>query len=44
VTGKLDVANDRTVSAIGIVERCEERDAKAVKRARRGFFGRLLGG
>jgi hypothetical protein len=40
VTGKLDIANDRTVSAIGIVERCEARDAEAVKRAtRRRFLG-----
>ncbi len=42
-TGKLDQANGRTRDAIGIVERCEERDAKAVKRATRGFFGRLFG-
>jgi hypothetical protein len=42
-TGKLDIANDRTKSAIGIVERCEARDAAAVKRASRGFFGRLFG-
>lgn len=35
VTGKLDVANDRTVSAIGIVSRCEARDAAAVQRATR---------
>jgi hypothetical protein len=34
-TGKLDIANDRTKSAIGIVERCEARDAAAVKRATR---------
>jgi hypothetical protein len=40
--GKLDVANDRLVSSIGIVERCEARDAAAVKQARRGFFGRLF--
>jgi len=40
VTGRLDVANDRTKSAIGIVERCEARDAAAVKRAtRRRFLG-----
>ncbi len=39
-TGKLDQANERTVSAIGIVERCEQRDATAVKRAtRRRFLG-----
>lgn len=34
-TGQLDKANDRTVTAIGIVERCEKRDADAVNRARR---------
>lgn len=43
-TGKLDVANGRTRDAIGIVERCETRDAAAVKSAKRGFFGRLFGG
>jgi hypothetical protein len=43
-TGKLDQANGRTKDAIGIVGRCEERDAKAVHRATRGFFGRLFGG
>jgi hypothetical protein len=43
-TGKLDQANGRTKDAIGIVERCEARDAKAVKKATRGFFGRLFGG
>jgi len=43
-TGKLDEANGRTKDAIGIVERCEKRDASAVKRASRGFFGRLFGG
>lgn len=42
-TGKLDQANDRTKAAVGIVERCEARDAAAVKRATRGFFGRLFG-
>lgn len=37
--GRLDMANDRTISTIGIVERCEERDREAVRRAtRRGFF------
>jgi hypothetical protein len=34
-TAQLDKANDRTVTAIGIVERCEARDAEAVKRAKR---------
>jgi hypothetical protein len=42
-TGKLDQANGRTKDAIGIVERCEARDAAAVKRATRGFFGRIFG-
>lgn len=42
-TGKLDQANDRTTSTIGIVQRCEERDRAAVKRGGRGFFGRLFG-
>ena len=41
-TGKLDEANGRTRDAIGIVERCESRDAEAVKKARRGWLGRLL--
>ena len=34
-TGQLDKANDRTLSAIGIIERCEARDADAVKAAQR---------
>lgn len=42
-TGKLDQANGRTRDSIDIVRRCEERDAKAVKRATRGFLGRLFG-
>jgi hypothetical protein len=42
-TGKLDVANGRTKDAIGIIERCEARDAEAVKKAKRGFFGRMFG-
>lgn len=37
-TGKLDVANDRTKSAIGIIERCEIRDREAVKRATRRWW------
>lgn len=41
-TGKLDQANGRTKDAIGIVERCEARDAAAIKHATRGFFGRLF--
>jgi hypothetical protein len=42
-TGKLDQANGRTKDAIEIVERCEARDAAAIKNATRGFFGRLFG-
>lgn len=38
-TAQLGKANDRTVSAIGIVERCEERDAAAVKKSRPKFLG-----
>ena len=39
-TGKLDMANGRTRDAIEIIERCEARDAAAVKRAtRRRFLG-----
>lgn len=42
-TGNLDQANGRTRDAITIVERCEKRDAEAVHKATRGFFGRLFG-
>ena len=42
-TGKLDEANGRTRDAIGIVERCEARDADAVKRAKRGWVSRMVG-
>jgi hypothetical protein len=42
-TAKLDQANGRTKDAIGIVDRCEARDAAAVKRATRGFLGRIFG-
>jgi hypothetical protein len=42
-TGKLDQANARTKDAIEIQRRCEARDAAAVKKATRGFFGRLFG-
>jgi hypothetical protein len=39
-TGQLDKANDRTLSAIGIIERCESRDAAALAKVkRRGFLG-----
>lgn len=42
-TGKLDQANGRTKDAIGIVERCEARDAAAVRKATHGFWGKLFG-
>lgn len=34
-TGQLDKANERTLAAIGIVERCEARDKAAVQAAGR---------
>lgn len=37
-TGQLEKANGRLADAIGIVERCEERDRGAVKKARK-FLG-----
>ena len=42
-TGKLELANGRTKDAIEIIERCEQRDRDAVRKATRGFFGRLFG-
>lgn len=38
-TGQLDKANERYGSAVGIIERCEERDKAAVKKARPKFLG-----
>jgi hypothetical protein len=38
-TGQLEVANGRYVDAVGIVGRCESRDAAAVKKARPKFLG-----
>jgi hypothetical protein len=38
-TGQLDKANGRTVDALAIVGRCEERDKAAVKHARTKFLG-----
>lgn len=38
-TGQLDKANDRYRAAVGIVGRCEARDAAAVKRSRPRFLG-----
>jgi hypothetical protein len=37
-TGQLDKANDRTVTGIGIIERCEARDRVAMERARRPWW------
>ena len=42
-TARLDQANSRTKDAIEIQRRCEARDAAAIKKASRGFFGRLFG-
>jgi hypothetical protein len=38
-TGQLEVANGRYGDAVGIVRRCEARDAAAVKRARPKLLG-----
>jgi len=38
-TAKLVGANERFSAAIGIVERCESRDEKAIKRAKPKFLG-----
>jgi len=38
-TGQLEKANDRTTDAIGIIERCEERDREAIERAKPKFLG-----
>ncbi len=42
-TGKLEQANGRTRDVIEIVERCEKRDSEAVRKATRGWLGRLFG-
>jgi hypothetical protein len=42
-TAKLDQANSRTKDTIEIQRRCEARDASAVRKATRGFFGRIFG-
>lgn len=43
-TGKLDVANGRTLGSISIVEKCEARDAETIKAlTRRGLLSRLVG-
>lgn len=38
-TGQLDKANDRYKAGVGIVSRCEVRDAAAVKRSKPKFLG-----
>ncbi|RSY83102.1 hypothetical protein DAH66_12600 [Sphingomonas koreensis] len=38
-TAQLDKANGRTADTIGIVERCEARDAEALKRAKPKLLG-----
>ena len=38
-TGQLEIANSRTADAIGIIERCEERDQQAIENAKPKFLG-----
>src|SRR5690606_14996068 len=38
-TGQLDKANDRHRAGVGIIQRCEDRDREAVKRARPKVLG-----
>lgn len=38
-TAQLDKSNGRTVDALGIISRCEERDKASVKRARPKVLG-----
>lgn len=38
-TGQLEKANERTADAVGIIERCEERDREAIRRAKPKFLG-----
>jgi hypothetical protein len=42
-TGQLDKANDRTSAVDFIYHNCLELHRRALKRAQRGFFGRLFG-
>jgi hypothetical protein len=37
--GNVEIANQRTKDAMGIVARCEARDAAAVNKSRRKFLG-----
>ena len=38
-TGQLEIANSRTDDAIGIIERCEERDRQAIEDSKPKFLG-----
>lgn len=38
-TAQLDKANDRYAAGVGIISRCEARDAAAVKHAKPRFLG-----
>jgi len=38
-TGRLDVANGRTIDSLAIIERCEARDAAAVRASRPKVLG-----
>ena len=38
-TGQLEIANSRTADAIGIIERCEARDRRAIEDASPKFLG-----
>lgn len=43
-TTQKEIADERRIEGFGIVKRCEERDAEAVKRAtRKGIFHRIFG-
>lgn len=37
-TAQLDKANDRYVAGVGIVQRCEDRDALAIARSRKSWW------
>lgn len=39
LAGQLDVANDRYVSGVGIIKRCEQRDKDAVTPPKKHFLG-----
>ena len=38
-TGNLVIANSRTTDALGIIERCEQRDREAIEKAKPKFLG-----